>query len=64
MDWEEALLRCWGAETMAETATHFRQKAARAREMAEEATTRAVKTRLLDDARSFDQFAESVDESG
>jgi hypothetical protein len=53
MDWEEALLRCWGAETVAETATHFRQKAARTREMAEEATTRAVKTRLLDDDSFF-----------
>jgi hypothetical protein len=64
MDWEEALLRWRGAETGAETAMHFRQKAARAREMAEEATTRAVKTRLLDDARSFDRFAENVDKSG
>jgi hypothetical protein len=64
MDWEEALLRCWGAETMAETATHFRLKAARAREMAAEATTRAVRTRLLDDARSFEGLAQSVDQSG
>jgi hypothetical protein len=41
MDWEEALLRCCGAEkTVAGTATHFRQKAVRAREMAEEARTR------------------------
>ena len=60
MDWEEALLRCWGGETVPETATHFRQKATRAREMAAEATTRAVKTRLLNDARSFDRLAESV----
>jgi len=64
MDWEEALLWCWGAGTAAESATHFRQKAARAREMAAEATTRAVKTRLLSDARSFDRLAESVDQSG
>jgi hypothetical protein len=63
MDREEALLRCWGAETVAESATHFRQKAARARDMAAEATTRAVKTRLLDDARSFDRIARSVDQS-
>src|SRR5215813_7202511 len=56
MDWEEALLRCWGAETAAETATHFRQKVARAREMAAEATTGAVRTRLLDDARPLTEL--------
>ena len=64
MDWEEALLRCWGVETVAESATHFRQKATRAREMAEEATTRAIKTRLLDDARSYERLAQSVDPRG
>src|SRR5262249_23122426 len=60
MDWEEALLQCWGAENASETATRYRQRAARAREMAEGATTRAVKVRLLDDAVLFDRLADQV----
>jgi hypothetical protein len=63
MDWEEALLSSW-VDERADAATQYRHKAARAREMAQDATTRAVKTRLLDDARFFDGLAKSVDQSG
>jgi hypothetical protein len=63
MDWEEALLSCW-VDGRADAATQYRHKAARAREMAQEATTQRVKARLLNDARHFDQLAKSVEPSG
>jgi hypothetical protein len=60
MDWEEALL-LHSVDGRADAATQYRQKAARAREMAQEATTRRVKARLLNDALLFDRLAKSVD---
>jgi hypothetical protein len=59
MDWEEALLLV-RRDTLAH-ASQYRDKANRAREMAEETTTRAVKTRLLADARRFDEIARSME---
>jgi hypothetical protein len=59
MDWEEALLLSWGDASV--QANQYRHKAARARQMAEGTTTRAVRARLLDDARRFDEIANSVD---
>jgi hypothetical protein len=60
MEWEEALLRAWG-ENPSSSSSYYRQKAARVREIAGEATTRAVKTRLLDDACHFDEIARTMD---
>ena len=59
MDWEEALLLSWGDASV--QANQYRYKAARARQMAEGTTTRAVRVRLLADARRFDEIANSVD---
>jgi len=59
MDWGEALLLSWGDASV--QANQYRYKAARARQMAEGATTRAVRARLLADARRFDEIASSVD---
>ena len=42
-------------------ADYYRRKAARAREVAEGVTTRAVKTRLLDLAVEYDRLADGAD---
>jgi hypothetical protein len=57
MEWEEALLGSWGAEIPAHPPAYYRRKAARARQFAEEATTQAVKARLLAEAVHCDQLA-------
>jgi hypothetical protein len=59
MEWEEALLTAWGGEIPPHAAAYYRRQAARARRVAEAATTRAVKARLLDDA---DHYADHYDE--
>jgi hypothetical protein len=61
MEWEEALLRAWGGETPSHAAAYYRQKAARARRIAEGATTRTIKARLLDEAVYCDQLAADAD---
>jgi hypothetical protein len=60
MEWEEALLRAWD-ESPPQPAAYFRRKAAYARRVAEEVTTRAVKTRLLDEAVHYDGLAAHAD---
>ena len=57
MEWEEALLGSWGAEIPAHPPAYYRRKAARARQFAEEATTQAMKARLLAEAVHCDQLA-------
>jgi hypothetical protein len=57
MEWEEALLGSWGTEIPAHPPAYYRRKAARARQFAEEATTQAVKARLLAEAVHCDQLA-------
>ena len=57
VEWEEALLGSWGAEIPAHPPAYYRRKAARARQFAEEATTQAVKARLLAEAVHCDQLA-------
>ena len=42
-------------------AEYYRRKAARARQVAEGVTTRAVKTRLLDLALEYDRLADGAD---
>jgi hypothetical protein len=61
MEWEEALLRAWGGEIPPQSATYYRRRAARTRQMAEWVTTRAMKARLLDDAAYCDQLAADAD---
>ena len=61
MEWEEALLMAWGGEMPPPPAGYCRQQAARARRVAEVATTRAVKARLLDDAVRYDELAAQAD---
>ena len=45
-------------------AAHYRRQAVRARRVAEAATTRAVKARLLDDADHYDELAAEADRAG
>jgi hypothetical protein len=60
-EWEEALLRAWGGEAPSHLGTYYRRKAARARQMAEAVTTRAVKARLLDEVVHCDRLAADAD---
>jgi len=64
MGWEEALLTAWGGEIPPHAAAYYRRQAARARRVAEAATTRAVKARLLDDADHYDELAAEADRAG
>jgi len=61
MDWEEVLLGAWGGEIPLQSAAYCRRKAARARQIAEGLTTRAMKARLLDEAVRWDQLAADAD---
>ena len=60
----EALLVAWGGEMPPHPAGYYRQQAARARRVAEGATTRAVKARLPDDAVRYDELAAQADRAG
>jgi hypothetical protein len=64
MEWEEALLTAWGGEIPPHAAAYYRRQAARARRVAEAATTRAVKARLPDDADHYDELAAEADRAG
>jgi hypothetical protein len=64
MEWEEALLTAWGGEIPPHPAAYYRRQAARARRVAEGATTQAVKARLLDDAGQYDELAAKADRAG
>jgi hypothetical protein len=57
MEWEEALLEAWGGEMPPQSADYYQRRAARARQLAEGVTTRAMKERLLDEAVHYDQLA-------
>ena len=61
MEWEEALLRARRAEAPSYLGTYYRRKAARARQIAEGVTTRAMKARLLDEAVHCDRLAADAD---
>ena len=64
MEWEEALLMAWGGEIPPHPAAYYRRQAARARRVAEGATTQVVKARLLDDAGQYDELAAKADRAG
>ena len=53
-----------GREIPPHAAAYYRRQAARARRVAEAATTRAVKARLLDDADHYDELAAEADRAG
>ena len=61
MDWEEALLMTWSEELSQHPAAYYRRQAARARQVAEGVTTRAMKARLLDEAVHCDELAAEAD---
>jgi hypothetical protein len=61
MEWEEALLRAWGEEITSQSAAYYRRRAARARQVAEGVTTRAIRARLLDEAAHCDRLAANAD---
>ena len=61
MEWEEALLTARGGEVPPHPAAYYRRQAARARQVAEGMTTRAMKARLLDEALHCDQLAAEAD---
>jgi hypothetical protein len=58
---ENTLQRTCGSATLAHPATYYRRQAARAREIAKAVTTRAIKSRLLDEALHFDELAEKTE---
>jgi hypothetical protein len=51
-------------DATAPSGLYYRRQAARARRVAEEVTTQAVKARLLDDARYNDELAAKADSAG
>jgi hypothetical protein len=51
----------WGAEIPPHPAAYHRRKAARARQVAEEVTTRVMKAKLLDEAAHYDLLATEAD---
>jgi hypothetical protein len=61
MEWEEALLMAGGGELPSHPAAYYRRQAARARQIAEGVTTRAMKTRLLEEAAQYDELAAKAD---
>ena len=61
MEWEEALVGACGGEILPHAPAYYRRKAARAPQLAEGVTTRAMKARLLDEAVHCDQLAADAD---
>jgi len=61
MEWEEALVAAWSGEIPPHSPAYYRRQAARARQVAEKVTTRAMKARLLEDAIHCDQLAAQAD---
>ena len=61
MECEQALLVARGDEMPNEPAFYYRLKAARARQLVEGITTRALKTRLLEEAMHYDELATVAD---
>ena len=61
MEWEEALLIARGGESPSHPSDYYRRKASHFRQVADEATTRAVKLRLLNEATQYDELAADGD---
>ena len=60
MDWDEALLTPGGMRPQ-QPAAYYRQRATRARQIAEAVTTSTIRARLLEEAVQYDQLAARVD---
>ena len=54
----------WGGEIPPHPAPYYRRQAARARQVADGVTTRAMKARLIDEAIHYDQLAAAADRAG
>ena len=61
MEWEEALVAAWGGEIPPHSPAYYPRQAARARQVGEGVTTRAMKARLLDEAVHYDRLAADAD---
>ena len=61
MEWEEALLIARSGESPPHPATYYRRQAARARHVAAEVTTLAMRLRLLNEAVHCDELAAKAD---
>jgi hypothetical protein len=64
MGGSNSYLTAWGGEIPPHAAAYYRRQAARAQRVAEGATTKAVKARLLDDAGHYDELAAKADRAG
>jgi hypothetical protein len=64
MEWEEALVGAWGGEVLPHSPAYYRRQAARARQVAEGVTTRAMKARLLEEAVHCDELAAQAERAG
>jgi hypothetical protein len=51
----------WGGDVPQHPAAYYRRKAARARQVAEEVTTRVMKARLLEEAVQYDRLAANAE---
>src|SRR5262245_29553310 len=60
MDRQDALLVARRGEISSHPAAYYRRQAARAREIAKDVTTPAMRSRLLDEAHHFDGLAEKA----
>jgi len=61
MEWEEALVAAWGGEIPPHSPAYYPRQAARARQVGEGVTTRAMKARLLEEAAHCEQLAVQAD---
>ena len=61
MEWEEALLIARGGVSPSHASDYYRRKASHVRQVADEVTTRAVKSRLLNAAAQYDELAADAD---
>jgi len=61
MDWDDALPVVRRGEISSHPAAYYRRQAARAREIAKGVTTRAMRSRLLEEAHHFDGLAEKAE---
>jgi hypothetical protein len=61
MEWEEALLIARGGAWPSHPSDYYRRKASHVRQVADEATTRAMKLRLLNEAAQYDELAADAD---
>jgi len=61
MEWEDALLTARRGAISSHPAAYYRRQAVRSREIAKDVTTRAMRSRLLDEAQHFDGLAEKAE---